>query len=362
MIKPTTLFVLLTMSFSAAQAQAFTDAFEVDSALSATDRLFFENDLDRPYHLYTINLREHQMYEVRLESTDFDPYLQAVDENLAVYSNDDGIPGTLNSRLVLMGGGISDADANGSTTFQIRATAYRGGTYGSYKLVGRPGAIGEEIFVSRRDSMRLVSIKGQAYDSFNIAVARPGDVRIHFTGTDYPPYVTLRSESGESVEPTWSTTSLEYRLDVPGTYSLLTYTDPGIPGYVYGLTAYLFPLRGERTREQREGVLSSDDPRLPSGELYDTEEGFTIRRGETIQFQATATDYTPVLIVQIQGTDRRMLSDYSESGAVSVNVSEEIWNDADFSSREELPLRLFVTSAYPNEVGIWNVSITKTSN
>ncbi len=122
---------VLGLTTASVAQQRVADTSPVSGSLAASDRQLSSGEY---FDDFTITGRAGERVELRLDSSEFDPYVQiSGPEGFSRY-NDDATPGNLNSRLVVT------LPADG--TYRVMVTSYQPGESGAYRLTMSPAAAG----------------------------------------------------------------------------------------------------------------------------------------------------------------------------------------------------------------------------
>jgi hypothetical protein len=240
----------LTMGSVAAQSQTqerLTVGRTVSGELSTRDA---QLPSGAHYDRYTLEGREGQMLELRLNSEALDPYLQIDGPDGFTLANDDD--DGLNSRIVVR------LPATGSYT--IMATSYAPRETGAYRLSVAEAAAGVEVTQGSRGRPRragapddpliqLGSIQsgtlargddrlgsGEFFDAFRFQGRRGQRVAVNVDSSDFDTYVIINTPSGEQIdnddrEPGNLNAGVERVLPADGEYRVMvTSFRPGETG------------------------------------------------------------------------------------------------------------------------------------
>lgn len=161
-------------------------------------------------NFYTLSGRRGQQIDLRLTSSDFDPYVQISGPNNFSAFNDDDDAGGKNSRLVVT------LPADGAYT--VAVTSYQAGESGAYQLSARSAATTtvDASSATVPTGTRQVSIgtsaegvlqagdstlsSGEYVDSYRFTGRRGQRVAIDLTSAAFDAYAMLVSPSGQQIE------------------------------------------------------------------------------------------------------------------------------------------------------------------
>ena len=248
---------------------------------------FFDN--------YTLQARAGQRLDIRLTSSEFDPYLIVRGPGDALFENDDEGEGSTNARI--------DEIAPATGTYRIVATSFQPDERGTYRIQANAGGAGNASASSSpapagrqngtlaQGDTRLDS--GEFSDAYTIN-GRAGDVvDISLNSPDFDTYLLLRGPDGSSFDnddADGGGTNSQLRVTLPasGSYRLVvtSYQSGESGSYVLetsGATTVAAANSGSSgssiggaTDTQRLGLgtpvsgqLNSSDPQLGSGEYFD---------------------------------------------------------------------------------------------
>lgn len=269
---------------SAAQVNTSGRLQQGDGTLDSGE--FFDN--------YTLQARAGQRLDIRLTSSEFDPYLIVRGPGDARFENDDEGEGSTNARI--------DEIAPATGAYRIVATSYQPGERGTYRLqasaggagnasAGGPAPAGRQNGTLAQGDAQLDS--GEFSDAYTIN-GRAGDVvDIRLTSADFDTYLLLRGPDGSSfdnddAEGGGTNSQLRVTLPASGQYRLV------VTSYQSGESgAYVLETTGATTLAASNagggrssiggtgnsrtlavgtpvnGQLASGDPTLDSGEYFD---------------------------------------------------------------------------------------------
>jgi len=316
------------------------------------------------YDSYTVEARAGQTIDVRLTSTDFDPYLIVRGPGDARFENDDEGEGSTNARVNEV------APATGS--YRILATSYQSGESGSYRLVtnvqngggnqpasqrqnnSSPGAAGSARQTGTLAQGDTQLDSGEFSDAYTLS-GRAGDqVDIRLTSSAFDTYLLMRGPDGSSfdnddAEGQGTNSQLTVTLPATGSYRLVvTSYKPGDSG------AYVLETRGATTvaaapsggsgigAATAGGNLEADRPingRLASGD-------HTLDSGEFFDSYTLSGDPGAQFVVEMQSADiDTYLAAFGSGGY-------ELSNDDDASGNNGTNSRLEVTIPDSGELTI----------
>ena len=284
---------------------------------------------------YTLRGTSGQRLEIRLNSTEFDPYVQINGPNGFSEYNDDDVDGNggSNSHLVVT------LPATGS--YVVSATSYRPGETGAYQLsvsttstvtAGAGAAVAanrltlgqsvEGALARGDDSLQ----DGELVDRYRFEGRAGQRLSIDMSSTAFDSYLQLISPTGRQEENDDAGTStsdsrLESILTESGTYTILatslgrgltgpyrlslgtiggaravaTTPAPGAPAPVAAPAGATLTLGAAL-----QGRLQQGDQTLRTGEFVDRY-GFAGRRGQVVTVEMTSGDMDPYLLLQAPG-------------------------------------------------------------
>ena len=290
---------------------------------------------------YSFQGTRGQRLELRLNSTEFDPYVQINGPgNFSQYNDDDVDGGTSNAHLVVT------LPADGQYT--VMATSYRPGETGAYQLAATAtGAVaagaGAAVAAARLATGQPASgaldasddslPTGERVDRYRFEGQAGQRIALDMTSSEFDAYVLLVSPSGRQEENDdaregVTDARLETVLTESGTYAVMaTSYQRGMTGS-YRLT--LSPLDGGRTvaataasgavptgaalrvGAAQAGRLQQGDGTLSSGEFVDRYT-FQGRRGQVITVDMTSTDMDPYLLITAPGGAQQENDDVSSA-------------------------------------------------
>ncbi len=272
---------------------------------------------------YMLNGRRGQQVDIRLVSTEFDPYLLVRGPGGFTQDNDDDVgSGTNNSRLTFT------VPADGS--YRVVATSYRAGEAGGYQLViaetGTPAAPGaptaRALTVGRSVEGRLEAgddtlPDGSYADRYTFRGTRGSRVAIDLRGTGLDPYLTLVMPSGRQEEnDDFREGALDSRLETvlleEGEFTVIASTYARGETGAYQLVVSPLGARAGATAANATPAatgtplvlgspvaarLQAGDATLPSGEFVDRYT-FTGQRGTVVAVEMQSTMLDPYVIIR----------------------------------------------------------------
>ena len=290
---------------------------------------------------YSFQGARGQRLELRLNSTEFDPYVQINGPgNFSQYNDDDVDGGTSNAHLIVT------LPADG--VYQVMATSYRPGETGAYQLTatatmavaaGAGVAAAAARLTLDRPVMGSLQTSddslptGEFVDRFRFEAQAGQRIALDMTSTELDSYVLLVSPSGRQEENDdaregVNDARLETVLTETGTYAVMaTSYQRGMTG-TYRLS--LSPLDGTRTPTTtavsgpapagtalrvgaaQNGRLETGDGTLSSGEFVDRYT-FQGRRGQVVTVDMTSSDLDPYLLLTAPGGAQQENDDVSAS-------------------------------------------------
>ncbi len=164
------------------------------------------NDAQRPSgkfeDVYQIEGRRGGRVDIRLGSTDFDPFLLVSGPQGFALSNDDERGGSTDSRLVI------EFPSDG--IYRVRVTSFRPGETGAYRL--QAGAAGPNVAASRAEPAVSITVgaahtgrleegddrlaSGEYMDRYRFSARRGQRVTASLTSSDFDTYLMLRRPDG----------------------------------------------------------------------------------------------------------------------------------------------------------------------
>lgn len=214
--------------------------------LTETDHV--EDEQERMYDVYTFTGRSGQRIVARMESDDFDTYLNLGrmedGEFVSIATDDDGGEEGTNSRLTHM------LDEDGE--YVIRASSY-GEEGGAYTLTvdervargpapPRPLSAGQEVSGELDDEDAVLETDGSYYELWSYRGTAGEELRIRMDSDDFDTYLAIgRMDGGELQEIATMDDGGE------GTNSLLEVTLPGDGEYVIRANSYAADQTGAYT-------------------------------------------------------------------------------------------------------------------
>ena len=318
-----------------------------------------------------------QRLELRVNSTEFDPYVQINGPgNFSQYNDDDVDGGTSNAHLVVT------LPADG--VYQVMATSYRPGESGAYQLSASvTGAVtagaGAAVAAARLTSGQAVTGSlqapddtlptGEFVDRFRFEGQAGQRIAIDMTAAELDSYVLLVSPSGRQEENDdaregVTDARLETVLTETGTYVVMA------TSYQRGMTGSyrlaLSPLDAARTTiaasggagpapagtalrlgAAQDGRLQQGDGTLSSGEFVDRYT-FQGRRGQVITVDMTSTDLDPYLLITAPGGAQQENDDVS-SGDRNARVTWVLPADGAYA--------VLATTYRPGETGSYSLRL-----
>ncbi len=272
---------------------------------------------------YTFNGRRGQTVDVRLTSTDFDPYVMiAGPDNFSEENDDDVEEGAKNARLIVT------LPADGAYT--IRATSFQSGETGAYRLAvaqaatvnattAAPIALGQTVNGVLASGDQTVG-SGAFVDRYRFRGAPGQRIAIDMRSSALDSFLTLVSPSGsreqndDAVQGS-NDSRLETELAEAGDYIVVasSYGSGGTGAYQVSLAT----AGGSGARSTAvttagasspvgtalspgasiSGRLQTGDDALGSGELFDRYT-FSGRRGQTVAVEMTSGEIDSYVIVQ----------------------------------------------------------------
>lgn len=316
---------------------------------------------------WTLNVRSGQSYTVRLNSSDFDPYLMVRGPGDLREDNDDdaSVRGSNASRITFT------APADGAVT--VSATSYRPGESGAYQLAVEAGdgatsarpqtpmIAGSAIRLGETREGRLglgarTLPTGEFVDDFAFEGRRGQQLELRLDSSEFDPYVQISGPDGfsrfnDDSEDGGVNSRLLVTLPTDGRYVISATSFQGGETGAYSLSvadgAGYQPAAPATPGVQAaaetadmsigqtvSGVLQAGDQTFDSGEYVDRIR-FTGRRGQRIAVELTSSAFdafavlTSPLGVRIdnddaaggQGTDSRLDTVLAEDGIYTVSVT-----------------------------------------
>jgi hypothetical protein len=350
--------------------------------LSAGDPQLRSGEL---FDAYTLAGQRGQQLEIRLVSSEFDPYVQiAGPGGFSAFNDDDVDGGTNNSHLVV----VLPADG----TYRLVATSYRAGEMGQYQLsVGATNAVvagagaGAGPSPGRAGAATLAMAApvsgalgagddtlqtGEFVDRYVFAGHQGQRVAIDLTSRAFDAYLTLVPPSGHQEESddfregatdarieaelreegAYSVMATSYRRGETGAYQLAINPLGSGPRAVAAAGAPAAGAAGAMAigvGTSQAGRLESGDSTLRTGEFVDRYT-FQGRRGQTVTVDMTATDLDPYLIVIAPGGNQQENDDVSSSDR-NARVSWPLPADGQYT--------IIATSYRPGESGGYTVRL-----
>ena len=323
---------------------------------------------------YTLSGTRGQRLEIRLNSTEFDPYV--IIRGPGGYSefNDDDVEGgTANSHLVVT------LPTDG--TYQVIATTYRPGESGAYQLsVGSTSAVAAGAGAATNAAALTMGQSatgtlatgddtlqtGEFVDRYSFAGHRGDRVGVNMTSRAFDSYLLLIAPSGRQEENDDAANGvtdsrIETVLAEEGTYTILA------TSYARGGTGdYQLTVRplgtGERAVAQgaqvlpgdaaavaagapQSGRLESGDRTLTTGEFVDYYR-FAGRRGQTVTVEMASSDFDSYVIVQAPDGSQQENDDASQ-GTHNSRLTWVLPTDGSYA--------ILATSYRPRETGAYSV-------
>lgn len=333
---------------------------------------------------YTLQGSRGQQLEIRLTSTEFDPYVQiAGPGNYSAYNDDDVDGGTSNSHLIVT------LPADGA--YRIVATSFRAGESGAYRLsiaptatvtpsagtavsaavlgLGRAvdGALeagddtlasGERVdryaFQGRPGQRVAVDMTSRAFDSYLQLIAPSGRLEENDDAGQSTNDARLESVLTESGSYTVLATSLSrgmagaYRLGIASldaARSTVMTASPSAPGATPPVAAPAGATLALGTPQA--GRLQAGDQALPSGEFVDRY-AFDGRRGQVVTVEMTSSELDPYLMVVAPGGAQQENDDASTTDR-NARVTWVLPADGRYT--------VMATTYRPGESGSYNVRL-----
>jgi len=333
---------------------------------------------------YSLQGRRGQQVEIRMVSTEFDPYVQiAGPDNYSAYNDDDVDGGTSNSHLVVT------LPADGA--YRIVATSFRAGESGEYRLsVGSSstvtasagsGASAVMLTLGRSvdgslDPTDDTLASGERVDRYAFQGSPGQRVAVDLTSRAFDAYLQMIAPSGRLEEnddagQSSNDSRLESVLTESGSYTILaTSLSRGMTGaYRLGISS-LDAARSVATTAApaapgagappapagtaltlgtpQAGRLQAGDQTLSSGEFVDRF-SFNGRRGQVVTVEMTSTDLDAYLMVVAPGGAQQENDDASTTDR-NARVTWALPVDGRYT--------VMATTYRPGETGSYNVRIT----
>jgi len=326
--------------------------------------------------IYTFEGRAGQGLDIALSSSAFDPYLMIRGPNGFQHDNDDdSAGGTINSRLVV--------NLPETGTYRIQATSFASGETGRYQLSvaeASGAALAQAQQSNERSSAPLVPGQtvsgalaqgdstlqtGEFADSYRVLGQRGQRIAIDMRSAAFDAYLILRAPSGAQEDnddgPSGRDARIETTLAEDGEYIVTATSYQTGESGAYDIAIAALDA-GERVAESAapgagarlalgspaQGRLDAADTALESGE-YTEGWSFAGRRGQTVTFDLSSTDFDPYLMV-VTPSGEQHDNDDIEAGVRDSRVVLRLTEDGAY--------RVIATSYGAGETGAYRLSAT----